>query len=168
MKFTIQFIDIWFYIRPWIYSNEGIIMEIENFNLRVYGVLFNDGAVLVTDEYRDGLSMTKFPGGGLEKGEGIKDCLQREFQEELKIKISIGDFLYVNDFFQQSAFKATDQLICFYYLVETNQLNEICISEKDETNHHQTFRWLKIRDLIPEDFTFPIDRNVAELIKLNA
>ena len=36
------------------------------FNVRVYGLLFNDEKeVLVTDENRFGIQFTKFPGGGL-------------------------------------------------------------------------------------------------------
>jgi hypothetical protein len=42
------------------------------FNIRVYGLLINkQQEVLVTDEYRIGMYMTKFPGGGLEYGEGL-------------------------------------------------------------------------------------------------
>ena len=56
---------------------------IEKLNLRVYGLLLNNnGEVLLTDESRFGMEFTKFPGGGIELGEGISDCLKREFIEE--------------------------------------------------------------------------------------
>ena len=44
------------------------------FNIRVYGILINDAKqVLVSDEYIRGTYITKFPGGGLEFGEGTRD-----------------------------------------------------------------------------------------------
>ena len=48
------------------------------FNIRVYGILINEQhQLLVSDEYIRGNYYTKFPGGGLEFGEGTRDCLVR-------------------------------------------------------------------------------------------
>ena len=59
-----------------------------NFNIRVYGILINDKKqILVADEYIRGGLYTKFPGGGLEFGEGTRDCLKRELKEELGITV---------------------------------------------------------------------------------
>lgn len=58
-------------------------MEISKVNIRVYGLIFCKGLLLITDEFRLGMPMTKFPGGGLIKGEGTIDCLKRECMEEL-------------------------------------------------------------------------------------
>ena len=58
-----------------------------NFNLRVYGLLINElNQVLISDENRNGFAFTKFPGGGMEFGEGFKETLIREFQEELNAR----------------------------------------------------------------------------------
>ena len=58
------------------------------FNIRVYGILINEkNQVLVADEYIRGGYYTKFPGGGLEFGEGTRDCLKREFKEEMNLKV---------------------------------------------------------------------------------
>ena len=43
------------------------------FNIRVYGLWIREGRILVTDEFRLGTFMTKFPGGALEFGEGTID-----------------------------------------------------------------------------------------------
>ena len=139
-------------------------MSIKEYNLRVYGLLMYDNQVLVTYENRGGVLMTKFPGGGLDKGEGIADCLIREFQEELEIEITIKQFYYVNDFLQISAFNASDQLISFYYIVETASLNQIPIDQFNENlpKGGQLFNWVSLDKLNPEDFTFLIDRIVAE------
>ena len=56
----------------------------KRFNIRVYGIVVNDrNELLVSDELVKGMQFTKFPGGGLEWGEGTQDCLVREFREEL-------------------------------------------------------------------------------------
>ncbi|MDQ6756651.1 MAG: NUDIX domain-containing protein, partial [Bacteroidota bacterium] len=61
------------------------------FNIRIYGILINEQKqILVTDEIVRGKYITKFPGGGLEKGEGTRDCLKREFMEEMNLKVEIG------------------------------------------------------------------------------
>ena len=51
----------------------------EAFTIRVYGIMLDDEkGVLITDEFENGKRFSKFPGGGLELGEGIRDCLLRE------------------------------------------------------------------------------------------
>jgi len=75
------------------------------FNIRVYGILItDDNKVLVSDEFIRGNYYTKFPGGGLEFGEGTRDCLAREFMEEMNLKVKVEEHLYTTDFFQMSAF----------------------------------------------------------------
>ena len=63
-----------------------------NFNIRVYGICINsNNQVLVADEIVRGNYLTKFPGGGLEFGEGTRDCLKREFKEEMDLEVEVGD-----------------------------------------------------------------------------
>src|SRR5258705_3922026 len=89
------------------------------FNVRVYGILVNDRReILVSDEYIRGNYYTKFPGGGLEFGEGTRDCLKREFKEELDLEVRITDHIYTTDFFQMSAFTPDQQIISIYYFAE--------------------------------------------------
>ena len=140
---------------------------IDAFNLRVYGLLIKDRKVLITDEHRGGILMTKFPGGGLEKGEGIEACLEREFYEELEITIKVKRLFYVNDFFQRSAFRSTDQLLSFYYLIDSDQID--LIPKPTDMNllqpNEQGFRWVDIENVQHSDFTFPIDREVVKILK---
>src|SRR5207237_2093915 len=89
------------------------------FNIRVYGILINDKKqVLVSDEFIRGNYYTKFPGGGLERGEGTRDCLKREFMEEMNLIVEVGDHIYTTDFYQQSAFNPEHQIISIYYYVK--------------------------------------------------
>ena len=88
----------------------------ERFNIRVYGILINETKqVLVSDELVHGMRITKFPGGGLELGEGTRDCLLREFMEEMNLAVEIGEHIYTTDFFQVSAFNSAHQIISIYY-----------------------------------------------------
>ena len=84
------------------------------FNIRVYGLLINDHRqVLVADELIRGMRITKFCGGGLEPGEGTRDCLVREFMEEMNLRIEVTGHIYTTDFYQQSALILTTRLYLF-------------------------------------------------------
>ncbi|HEY8915013.1 MAG TPA: NUDIX domain-containing protein, partial [Chitinophaga sp.] len=65
------------------------------FNVRVYGIMINEQKqVLVSDEYIRGGYYTKFPGGGLEFGEGTLECIIREWQEELSQQVEVVEHIY--------------------------------------------------------------------------
>jgi 8-oxo-dGTP diphosphatase len=141
-------------------------MKTDQFNIRVYGFLIDDGKVLVTDEYRLGIYMTKFPGGGLKYGEGTADCLKREFLEELQTPIEIISHFYTTDFFQPTTLlPSTMQLINIYYLVRAEKpysfRTTLTKNDIPRIDGAQCFRWLKISELKEEEFTFPIDRYIV-------
>lgn len=139
-----------------------------HFNIRVYGIILNDqDEVLLSDERRNDFSFTKFPGGGLEWGEGTVDCLKREIQEELGLNAVPGELLYVNDFFQRSKFHEDSQLISFYYLVEEIDWKSISATAHDYPlkEEGEKFRWVKRNQLQKDELTFPVDKIVAELLK---
>ena len=139
----------------------------QRFNLRVYGLLIMNESVLITHENRADMLMTKFPGGGLEKGEGIEACLIREFHEELNIIINVKEHFYVNDFLQISTFNAAEQLVSFYYLVDTEESYKIILNaDKDELRpNEQSFEWVKVSELDKIGFSFPIDKVVAKKLR---
>lgn len=78
--------------------------QITRFNIRVYGLLTNPaGQILVADEvFKNGNKATKFPGGGLELGEGLVNGLIREFKEETGVDVAIKEHFYTTSFFQPS------------------------------------------------------------------
>ena len=143
-----------------------------HFNIRVYGLITNNqGEVLVTDEYQLDTRMTKFPGGGLKYGEGTVDCLKREIIEECNgQKIKNIKHYYTTDFFQQALFFKNHQLISIYYMAELDDSPVFVLSEKPYdfaalTNGNQSFRWVKIKSLNPDEFSFPIDKFVVHKLK---
>lgn len=148
------------------------------FNLRVYGILINDKKqILVADEYIRGGLYTKFPGGGLEFGEGTRDCLKRELKEELGIEAEIGDHIYTTDYFQMSAFRPEDQIISIYYFARPLEDLKVPLRSKpfdfDEkqmeiyinTGETETFRLINWEDFSDETVSLPIDKIVARIIK---
>ena len=149
-----------------------------NFNIRVYGILMNDkNQVLVSDEFIRGNYYTKFPGGGLEFGEGTRDCLKREFREEMFLNVSVEEHLYTTDFFQMSAFKPSDQIISIYYAVKALEPIKVPLRDKlfdfdeqqlavyKEKGETETFRFINWDDFSSESVTLPIDKIVADLVK---
>ncbi len=139
------------------------------FNVRIYGILIEKGYLLVSDEIHAERKITKFPGGGLQFGEGTIEGLKREFVEELNLEIEIINHFYTTDFFQASVFDPTQQVLGIYYLVGSKQVNTIkVVAEKftfsNQNNGAQSFRWVEINKLVPNEFTFPIDRHVANLL----
>ena len=142
---------------------------ISMFNIRVYGILINEKRqVLVSDEFIRGAYITKFPGGGLEFGEGLKECLVREFKEELELEIKIVSHFYTTDFFVESIFNHDNQIISVYFIVETDTmiLDRFREQLKDSIeNGELQFRWMAINKITEDDFTLPIDKHVVCLLK---
>ena len=148
------------------------------FNIRVYGILLNEKKqVLVSDEFIRGKYYTKFCGGGLEKGEGTIDCLKREFLEEMDLKIAVIKHLYTTDFYQQSAFDPSHQIISIYYYVSALEkikaplrtkpfdFDEEQLKMYKEKGESETFRFIDWGDFSAETVSLPIDKIVAEMIK---
>ncbi|HEU4469989.1 MAG TPA: NUDIX domain-containing protein [Flavisolibacter sp.] len=147
------------------------------FNIRVYGILINEEKqLLVSDELIRGQRYTKFPGGGLEYGEGTRDCLKREFMEEMNLRVEVGEHLYTTDFFQPSDFHPDHQIISIYYLVTALEPISVRLSTTPfdfdpqqlsayaQRNEIESFRFIDWRDLSAESVNLPIDKLVVSMI----
>ncbi len=146
---------------------------LKRFNVRVYGLLINPlQQLLVSDEaFKSGQMATKFPGGGLELGEGLIEGLKREFIEETGIAVEVTEHFYTTDFFVRSFFELSSdsQIISIYYIVESLDWQQIKTSAKKFDFEYvagkeaESFRWVNIADLSNEtDIVLPIDKVVVE------
>ena len=143
------------------------------FNVRVYGILIDpeaSGKLLICDELIHGKYITKFPGGGLEFGEGTIDAIKREMMEETNTEVEVTGHFYTTDFFQVSAFNPHAQVISIYYLLKALFPINVTIKEKpfdfDEVKDGAiSFRLILANTVSEEQFTFPIYKKVASLLK---
>ena len=133
---------------------------VDKMNVRVYAAAIKDNQVLVLHEEYAGIQLMKFPGGGLEYGEGTLECLVREFDEELNVQIKVISHFYTQEDFLVSRFRDNEQLLTIYYLAEIVDENEMIIRdpciEKAE--------WISL-DRLDNPFPLPVDQIVFDLLK---
>ena len=140
--------------------NKGI----SRFNIRVYALIIFKNNILLSRELIQNKLIYKFPGGGVEIGEGIVDALQREAKEEMGQHLNHITHFYTTDFFQRSSFDSSEQLISIYFKASLSKHlnNRLKIPVKDQP----VFEWKRLVDLNEEDLHFPIDKKVLNMIKL--
>jgi 8-oxo-dGTP pyrophosphatase MutT (NUDIX family) len=140
------------------------------YNIRVYALIINEKKeILLSDEYQLDMKMVKFPGGGMEHGEGTIDCLQREAMEEFGQSLVNIRHFYTTDYYQPALFFKNTQLVSIYYLADFSGEIRFKVSHKpfdipEKKNGQQSFRWVSLSQLKEEDLTFPIDRKVIRLM----
>jgi|SRR5690606_38486157 len=134
----------------------------KRFNIRVYGLWLNDQQqVLVGQEKIPGghPDVIKFPGGGLEFGEGLEDALKREWMEELQLEIQVREHVYTTHFFQPSAFDDS-QVISVYYKIVPLSMPPDFPYLNDEGDRYY-FEPVNLQ--LKERLSLPIDRYLAGL-----
>ena len=152
-------------------------IALKAFTIRVYGILLDKSRVLVSDEYVRGNFFTKFPGGGMELGEGTRECLKREFKEETNLDVEIGEHIYTTDYYQISAFNPTQQIVSIYYFVRPIDKIELVTKTipfdfapeqiADPKGQSEVFRWIDWESFSEEDVHLPIDKKVVAIVKQN-
>lgn len=133
---------------------------INKINVRVYCCIVKNQKVLVLHEEYVGQHLMKFPGGGLEMGEGVLECLQRELDEELNLKIVNIKHLYTQEDFQISRFRDNEQLLSIYYTADMQSEDDLLIRDM----MIERIEWL---DLHTEEnpLPLPIDRIAFSKLK---
>ena len=141
------------------------------YNIRVYALIINERKeILLSDEYQLDMKMVKFPGGGMEHGEGTIACLQREAMEEFGQSLVNIRHYYTTDYYQPALFFKDTQLVSIYYLADFSGEIRFRLSRRpfdipEMKNGQQSFRWVPLSGVVEEDLTFPIDRKVIRLLK---
>jgi len=138
------------------------------FTIRVYFLLRDESGLclLLSDERIGEGEFTKFPGGGLEWGEGPVECALREAREELGQDIEVTSHFYTTDFFVESQFHPRTQVISIYYNArligpQIFQTTERPFGFVNIEGREESFRWVEISKLKDADLDFPIDRVVV-------
>lgn len=140
------------------------------FTIRVYGLLISEQKeILLSDEYRFEMRITKFPGGGLNYGEGPEDCMIREAIEEFGQPAEIISHFYTTGFYQKAMFLENHQLISIFYRIKIPGRILFPISDKpfdftEQKDGSQSFRWVKLEKLDPGYLSFPVDKFVAKML----
>lgn len=134
------------------------MQPVKRFNVRVYGLWLHNGHVLVNEELIRGHKVIKFPGGGLDWGEGTIDCLKREWMEELNLEVDVLSHFYTTDFFQPSAFDDS-QVISIYYLITADANLPIANTMENERTY-----WMPVSHITADTFSLPIDKIVGNLL----
>jgi ADP-ribose pyrophosphatase YjhB (NUDIX family) len=111
--------------------------------VRARAVILHEGKLLVVRHAHDD-SFVALPGGHLEWGENIKECLQREIVEELGIKPEIGQLLYINNFISGYV-----QSVEFFFEV-TNSDQYVNLENLERTHAHELaeVHWVESTDAI--------------------
>ncbi len=135
--------------------------------IRVYGLLIDNKQILLSRENIKGQIHTKFPGGGLEPGEGLTDCLKREFMEEVGIQLTQTRHFYTTeDYFSSSFHTDKRQVVSIYYRVWTEQLADIITKDPENVkllSHHndQVLYWAPLQNIGKQPIHLPIDKIVV-------
>jgi len=127
------------------------------FNIRVYGLYISNGHVLVVREEHKGLNLVKFPGGGLKFGEGLKECILREWKEETGLLPIDANHFYTNEEFVQSAFNPDHQIISVYYTLDCDLQYPVLPNSPENIS----FEWVNLKSTSGV-FTFNLDRIMAK------
>lgn len=119
------------------------------------GIIICDDKILIAQRRhgKDQEYLWEFPGGKLEAGESMSQCLKREIGEELGKEIEVGGF------FMKSIYKYDTGEICLHAYFAFCRDNQIP-SHLD----HEQIKWVKISELDNYNLS-PADLPIKDKLK---
>ena len=129
------------------------------FNARCYALIrSNQNRVLVMMERWQGVDLNKFPGGGLELGEGLLECIYREIGEEFQKSEHLNySHLYTPTNCFASRFKPNEQLLLNYFSSKELANEELWTLIPGDKNL-LGMKWLELKSENASWFTLQSDR----------
>lgn len=124
------------------------------------GIIYRNGKVLIAQRAAHKLNpgLWEFPGGKLEQGETIQECLQRELREELEIETEIGDFL------MEAVYVCPDQT----YVLKVFWVSILDNQEPVMTKEHMQLKWVNFAEMSDFEFSKADIEIVEKLQSLSA
>lgn len=127
--------------------NQEIINQYGNqLRVRVCGICVQKGKILLVNHsgMNESGEFWSPPGGGLQFGETIEDCLKREFLEETSTVISVGSFLKINEFVQPPL----HAIELFYEVKILSSEIEIGFDPEMEEQIIKDVKWLSFEEVL--------------------
>ena len=118
-------------------------------------IVDKDGKILIGQrpEGKALAGLWEFPGGKIEDGESIEQCIKREIFEELNVQCEVGEFLLtVSRSYEHGDF----QLMVY--------LAKIIDVENLKANVHQNLRWVTANEMNNYEFP-PADVEIIEYLQ---
>ena len=134
--------------------------------IRVRGIILNEEKMLVVNMPDNNFYC--LPGGKLEWGEDLKECLNRELIEELGVKPDIGKLIYINTFMEKNINQSIDFIFEILngkdYLnceelerTHSYELSDLCWVDKNENLNilpKTLNRYFKKGNIIPNEVIY--------------
>lgn len=120
-----------------------------NFRIGVYGIIVNDGKILLVKT--ESIGKYFFPGGGIERGENVIGALNREILEETGIEVEIENFfMFKEKFFYHDLLNKAYQHYYFFYICKPKTFDLLKNKNKDRP------RWVDLKSLKIKNFQHPM------------
>jgi 8-oxo-dGTP diphosphatase len=117
--------------------------------VRVCGICVQDGKILLINlaGMNESGEFWSPPGGGLQFGETIEDCLKREFLEETNTVISIGKFLKIREFLKPPL----HAIELFYEVKIESGIVKMGFDPEMEEQIIKDIQWLSFEEVLAKD-----------------
>lgn len=117
--------------------------HINNIEIILRAIIVYHNQILLCHSPENPPNYYYLPGGHLEKGEKLEDCLKREMKEEINVNIKKMKFLSISENFFTD-FKGKHHEINILYAVQSNTKNPQSVKSHES---HVAITWLDIKKL---------------------